>query len=191
MEQQDATQYLQKLSELMLTTQVTDRSGSKLSLDEGTEKAVQMVLGAKAASRKIMLTGNGGSAAVVSHVQNDLCKRVGVQALVFTEQPLLTALANDNGYESVYEEPLKLWSEPGDLLVTVSSSGKSENILRGVSAAHERGCQIITLSGFNPENPLRQMGDLNFFVDSDFYGYVETAHAALTHFITDRAMTIG
>ena len=139
--------------------------------------------------RKIMLVGNGGSAAIVSHVQNDLCKAVGIRALVFTEQPLLTALANDNGYGSVYEFPVEQWAEAGDLLWAVSSSGNSENILRAALAASDRGCSIMTFTGFSTDNQLRQTGDLNFYVASDVYGYVETAHAGLSHMITDRART--
>ena len=188
--QQKAEEYLQKLSELMLAAEVSDGNGGALTLNEGAEQAVQMILSVGSNSRKIMLVGNGGSSSVVSHVQNDLCKAVGVRAMVFTEQPLLTALANDHGYETAYERPVEWWAEPGDLLLAVSSSGKSENILRAVRAALDRGCQVITFSGFGPDNPLRRMGELNFYVSSDVYGHVETSHAGITHFLTDRAMTI-
>ena len=184
------TAYLDTLSELSLGTQVTDRSGTALSLDEGAERALQMILSTGAASRKIMLAGNGGSAAIVSHMQNDICKAVGVRGMVFTEQPLLTALTNDDGYEAAFERPVQLWAEPGDLMITVSSSGKSVNLLRAARAALDKDCLLITLTGFDPDNPLRQMGDLNFYVRSDVYGYVETAHAALTHFMTDRAKDV-
>ena len=182
--------YLASLSELMLSTEVTDGQGSTLSLDQGAETAVQMILKVGDAAGKVMLAGNGGSSAVVSHVQNDLCNAVGVRGLVFTEQPLLTALANDNGYGSVYEHPIHLWGEPGDLLLTVSSSGNSENIIRAIQAAQDKGCQVITFSGFDSDNRSRQMGDLNFYVASGVYGFVETAHAALTHYLTDRASSV-
>jgi len=190
MNQQTATDYLQTLSHCMLTTEVTDRQGTKLPLDDGADQAVQMILETRASSKKIMLAGNGGSSAVVSHVQNDLCKAVGVRALVFTEQPLLTAFANDEGYGSVFEKPIDLWAESGDLLFTVSSSGKSENIIRGLKSSENLGCKTITLSGFGEDNPSRRIGDLNFYVKSNEYGYVETSHAALLHFITDRAKAI-
>ena len=190
MGQQGATEYLRTLSELILSTQVTNGIGTALSLDEAAAQAVQMFLIAKRESRKVFLTGNGGSAAIVSHVQSDLCKAVGVRALVFTEQPMLTAFANDDGYGSVYERPVQLWAEPGDILWAVSSSGRSENILRGVRAASQLGCEVITFSGFRPDNPLRQMGELNFYIGSEVYGYVETGHAALAHFMTDLARSI-
>ena len=190
MSSQSVSDYLSRLSDLMLATEVTDHSGHRLSLQEGSEKAIQMILEVGAASGKVMLAGNGGSAAIVSHVHNDLCKAVGVRALVFTEQPLLTALANDDGYGSVFEAPVELWAQPGDLLITVSSSGRSENIVRVLKSAVEKECQVITFSGFDSDNPSRTTGDLNFYVASDVYGYVETAHAALAHFITDRARSI-
>lgn len=178
------TEYFSSVAELMLTTQVTDRTGSPISLDAGTDKGVQMLCDIRSASRKVMLIGNGGSAAIASHAQNDLSESAGVRAMVFVDQPLLTALANDHGYEHVYERPIQLWAESGDLLLTVSSSGKSENILRAIDAARDKGCNVITLSGFAPDNPSRRMGDLNFYVASDVYGYVESAHTALAHFLT-------
>ena len=190
MAQQSVAGYFQTLSKAMMAMEVTDRFGVALSLEQGAEQAIRMILETRSDSQKILLAGNGGSSAIVSHVQNDLCKAVGVRALVFTEQPLLTALANDDGYGSVFEKPITLWAEPSDLVITVSSSGKSENIVRALKAAMDRGCRIITLSGFSPDNPSRQTGDLNFYVGSDVYGYVETAHGALLPFLTDRAKAV-
>lgn len=188
MAKQSAAAYFHKLSELLLSPQVTDGDGVVLSLDEGTSKAVDMILSVGSASRKVMLIGNGGSAAIASHMQSDLCKAVGVRAVVFNEIPLLTALSNDHGYGCVFERPIELWANAGDLLLAISSSGQSENILRAVQASVARGCQVITLSGLSAANPLRRMGHLNFYVPSQAYGYVELAHSALAHFLTDCAM---
>lgn len=185
-----ASEYFQELLDLALGTQVTDGKGNAMSLDQGAEAAINMLLDVRKEARKVMLVGNGGSAALVSHMQNDICKAVDTRGLVFTEQPLLMALSNDEGYEVVFERPIRLWAEPGDLLIAVSSSGKSPNILGGAKAAAETGCRIMTLTGFGADNPLRRMGGLNFYVSSDVYGYVETAHAALTHFVTDRAKSV-
>jgi D-sedoheptulose 7-phosphate isomerase len=188
--QQKVTDYFKTLSELLLSIETTDQQGASLSLEAGAEQAVGMILEAKSASRKMLLAGNGGSSAIVSHVQNDLCKSVGVRAMVFTEQPLLTALANDDGYGSVFEWPIGLWAESGDLMLTVSSSGQSENIVRGLTAARENGCRLITFSGFKPDNLSRSMGDLNFYVPSSVYGFVETAHTALAHYLTNMAAAV-
>ena len=188
MANQSAAAYFHKLSELLLSLQVTDQKGVVFSLDEGVSRAVGMILSVESASRKIMLIGNGGSAAIASHMQNDLCKAVGVRAMVFTEPPLLTALSNDHGYGCIFERPVELWANRGDLLFAISSSGQSENILRAARAAVARGCQIITLSGFSADNPLRRLGDVNFYVPSQAYGCVEAAHSVLAHFLTDSAM---
>lgn len=185
---QSVAAYFHTVSELLLNLQVTNQHGAVLSLDEGTTRAVDMILSVRSTSGKVMLIGNGGSAAIASHMQNDLCKGVGVRAIVFSEPPLLTALSNDHGYECVFERPVELWTDTGDLLLAISSSGQSENILRAVRASLARGCQVIALSGFKADNPLRRMGHLNFYVPSQVYGYVELVHSALAHFLTDCAM---
>ncbi len=190
-----AESYFQKLGELLSGSEVTGGDGAPLSLEEGMSEATAMILSlapgeaGRSALSKALLIGNGGSAAIVSHVQNDLCKALGIPAMVFNEPPLLTALANDDGYETAFRQMAELWARPGDLLLAVSSSGKSGNILSAVEAASYRGCRVITFSGFSPDNPLRRMGDLNFYVATDFYGFVEVAHMALAHFVTDNALS--
>jgi D-sedoheptulose 7-phosphate isomerase len=183
-----ATSYFKQVYDLLLGVQVTDGQGAVLSLDEGASKAVEMILSVESDSGKVILIGNGGSAAIASHMQCDLCNAVGVRAMVFYEPPLLTALSNDQGYGRVFEPPVELWADAGDLLVAISSSGQSENILRAVQAAAAQGCQIITLSGFSADNPLRRTGLLNFYIPSQAYGYVELVHSVLTHFLTDCAV---
>lgn len=184
---QKATAYFKHLSDLLLNVQVTDGQGTLLPLDEGTSQAVEVILNVKSKSGKVTAIGNGGSASIAGHMQNDLCQAVGVRAMVFSQAPQLTALANDYGYEHVYARPVALWADTGDLLVAISSSGQSKNILQAVRAASTRGCRIMTLSGFSPENPLRRLGSLNFYVSSSDYGYVESAHSVITHFLTDAA----
>ena len=178
-------EYFQKLSSLIQSVRVTDREGKSLTLDQGMDAALSMILNE---GYKILLIGNGGSAAIVSHVQNDLCKAAGLRAMVFNEPPFLTALGNDHGYESVFERPVELWAESNDLLIAVSSSGKSESILRAVKTAKGKGCRVLTFSGFHEDNSLRSMGDVNFYVASGDYGFVEVSHMALAHFLTDQAM---
>ena len=179
--------HFKHLYDLLLTMQVTDRRGMALSPDEGVNQAVKAILNVGTRPGKVMVIGNGGSAAIASHMQSDLCKAVGVRAMVFNEAPLLTALTNDLGYQCVFERPAALWADAGDLMVAISSSGQSDNILQAVRAAAGRGCRLITLSGFSAANPLRQLGDINFYIASSDYGYVEAAHAAVTHFLTDSA----
>ena len=185
--QDSVVTYLRELSNLLHTVKVTDGRNNILLLEHGAQLAVDNVLSVRLSGAKIMVIGNGGSAAIASHMQNDLCKAVGVRSIVFNEQPLLTAMSNDEGYERVFEGPIQLWANSEDILIAVSSSGKSENILRAARAGLDKGARLITLSGFDPDNPLRKMGELNFHVESGSYGYVEIVHTALAHYITDRA----
>lgn len=189
-----AAAYFGRLGDLLLHTEVTERGGAALSLEAGMARAAGMVrslvpgVDADGPAPKAMIIGNGGSAAIASHIQNDMCKAVGAPAMVFSEPALLTALANDDGYDTAFRQMTEMWAGPGDLLMAVSSSGQSANILGAVEAARARGCGVITFSGFSPDNPLRGMGDLNFYVSSESYGLVEVAHMTLAHYVTDSAM---
>lgn len=184
---QSASAYFQQLADLMLSVEVTDQQGVSVSLEEAANGAAELIGSVKSVLGKVMVIGNGGSASIASHMQNDLCKALGVRAMVFNEPPLLMALSNDIGYECVFERPIELWADAGDVLFAISSSGQSANILLGVEAARRHDCRIVTLSGFSPGNPLRGLGDLNFYVSSGAYGHVELTHGAITHFFTDHA----
>lgn len=138
-----------------------------------------------AAGGKVIYIGNGGSASIAGHMAADLWKNGGVKTLCFSDPSLLTCLANDLGYENVYAAPVAAYAEKGDLLVAISSSGRSPNILKAAEAALKKGCALVTLSGFTPDNPLRRMGGINFYVPSSNYGVVETAHSAVCHAVVD------
>ena len=180
--------YLATLADLFERIEATDRAGQAMSIDDAIEGVVGFVLELKDSSKKAMLIGNGGSAAIVSHIHTDLSKAVGVRAMVYNEPPFLTAMANDDGYETVFRRPVELWAEPGDVLIAISSSGESASILQPVVVAREKGCRIVTFSGFKPANRLRQLGDVNFYVPAATYGHVEMTHAILGHCVTDFAM---
>src|SRR4029450_8774875 len=117
-----------------------------------------------------LLIANGGSAAIVSHLHNDLCKSVGMRAMVFHETSVLTAVANDDAYQDVFRRPVDLWADRGDVLIAVSSSGESENIVKAASLAKEKGCRVVTLTGLAPTNLLRRIGHVNIYVPSAAYG---------------------
>jgi D-sedoheptulose 7-phosphate isomerase len=183
--------YLAEFKRVLLQVAVTDDQQVGIDVNAAADRAVLAILDARRRGNKVLLIGNGGSAAIVSHLHNDLSKAVGVRTLVFNEQPLLTALANDEGYASIFERPIAMWTEPGDLLIAISSSGRSENILRGTQAALECGARVVTLSGFQSSNPLRSLGHLNFYVPSSHYGLVEQAHSVLTHYLSDAAAAVA
>ena len=126
--------------------------------------------------RKVLLAGNGASAAIASHVAVDLTKVGGIRAVNFNEADLITCYANDYGYENWIARAIESYGDAGDLAVFVSSSGKSLNVLNGATGARKLGIGIVTLSGFEPDNPLRALGDLNLWVNSRSYNIVETTH---------------
>lgn len=139
----------------------------------------------RAEDRTLYLIGNGASASMASHFAADLSKNAHIRAQVFTDLSQVTAIGNDMAFDQIYAVPLSRYARPGDMLVAISSSGASPNILAGVEAARARGVSVVTLSGFKPNNPLRARGDINFHVSATSYGIVETCHAALLHFWLD------
>jgi D-sedoheptulose 7-phosphate isomerase len=136
--------------------------------------------------RKLIFVGNGGSAAIASHVAVDLTKTAGVRAINFNEADLLTCFANDYGYEHWVEQALGFYADKGDLVVLISSSGKSKNILLGAAKAKKMGLDLITFSGFKEDNPLRKQGNINFWVNSKSYNFVEMAHHVWLLAIVDK-----
>jgi D-sedoheptulose 7-phosphate isomerase len=126
--------------------------------------------------RKVIVAGNGASAAIASHVAVDLTKTSGIRAINFNEADLITCLGNDYGYENWMAKAIEFYGDPGDVAVLISSTGRSPNVVIGAERARERGLGVVTLSGFQPDNPLRALGDLNLWVNSRRYNIVETTH---------------
>ncbi|MBI5048518.1 MAG: SIS domain-containing protein [Deltaproteobacteria bacterium] len=170
---------------MFLKVQVADSSGKSLEFADALEKAINLIVNRTSKGCKVIFIGNGGSASIASHQAVDFFKNGSVRAIAFNDSSLLTCLSNDFGYQYVFEKPIEMFAEKGDVLVAISSSGKSENILRGADAAKNKGCHVITMSGFKPDNPLRSRGELNFYVPSDSYGYVEITHLTLCHCMVD------
>jgi D-sedoheptulose 7-phosphate isomerase len=186
-----ARSYFVEVGRLLADLEVTDAGGRVLSLDEGVDGVLARVREVGERGKKVVLVGNGGSAAIAGHMEMDLCNRVGGRAHVFNDPPVLTALSNDHGFEVAFERMVKLWAEPGDCLIAISSSGQSANILSAARAARAAGCAVVTFSGFASDNPLRSLGDYNFYVAARHYGHVEVAHHVLGHFLTDTAAEAG
>ncbi len=183
-----AVQFLHTLATIHASLQVTTREGRTLVLSEGLARGIATIKACAQAGCKLIFIGNGGSAGIASHQAVDYWKNGGLEAVAFNDASLLTCISNDFGYERVFAEPINRFGKPGDLLVAISSSGKSPNILQGVEAARARQCRIVTLSGFGATNPLRALGDLNFYVPSPAYGIVEVTHLALLHAMLDETI---
>lgn len=148
---------------------------------EYQQQAIQLLKNKK----RIFFIGNGGSNSICSHMMEDFAKIAKYQTFAFSDAALITCFANDYGYENAMAEWLKIYIEKDDVLVAISSSGNSMNIINAVDQAKNRGASIITLSGFKPDNKLKQKGDLNFHLPVENYGIVECFHQVILHSVLD------
>lgn len=179
--------YLEKLGQLLNSVECRVK-GQRLDCASGVDTVVELLFRCRQQGKKVMWVGNGGSAAIAAHSAIDYWRTGSIKAMSFNEGPLLTCIGNDFGYASVFEKPLQLFADKGDILVAISSSGQSENIIKAVEAAKVAGCAVVTASGFKEDNPLRLLGDVNFYVPSRHYGHVELVHGVLCHSFLDLFM---
>ena len=129
---------------------------------------------------KIIIFGNGGSAAIASHFTTDVLRNTNLKCLNLSDTSLLTCLTNDYGYKNVNSKFLEFYGNKSDILIAISSSGKSLNIINSVKTAKKIGfSKIITLTGFKKNNKLKQIGDINFWIDSSNYNIIENSHQVL------------
>jgi D-sedoheptulose 7-phosphate isomerase len=178
-------QNISKMYALLESLSVQDIQGISLEADVGFARLTEWTSRVHVEERSIYFLGNGASASMASHFAADMSKNGGVRAEVFTDLSLLTALANDLSYEEVYAEPLRWYLKKGDMVIAISSSGNSPNIVRAVNQARSLGGKVITLSAMSKNNSIRKLGDLNFYVEAQTYGLAETAHAAILHYWMD------
>ena len=185
--------YYDNLHSIILNCQVHGKEDSKtaddilseLELDQGLSLFINKAVAAHLNGKKLLFVGNGGSAGICSHMATDYSKNGGIRSLAFNDGSVLTCLGNDYGYEHVFEKQIEWHAHAGDVVVTISSSGGSKNILNAAQMAASMGCFVVTLSGFRADNPLRRMGNINFYLNSSEYGFVEVGHLALLHAALD------
>lgn len=181
-------EYFETLAALPQSAEVTVPDGRALTLEKFYRYMTRLLRTMRDEGGKLMFAGNGGSASIASHMVIDFAKNAGIPALSFNDGVIMSALSNDEGYDEVFARQVGFYANDDDLLIAISSSGNSMNILNAVAAAREKGCHVITMSGFRPNNPLRQLGDFNLYVPSGEYGFVEIAHLSLCHALVDLTM---
>lgn len=174
------TQFVDVLAKMQV-----DGPSTATTTEDGLQQALSMLRGVQQRDGCVYLIGNGGSAAIVAHMQNDLVNKARLRAFVLHEASLLTCMTNDYGYERAYAEILERVLRPDDVLIAVSSSGRSKNILNAAEVARSRAAHILTLTGFTPENPLRASGHVNVWLPSSDYGEVEIGHQLVLHYLAD------
>jgi len=162
------TSYLKDFSELVKPDE---------KIIDQLEKMADLIKAINSKGNKVLIFGNGGSAAISSHFSVDLTKNAGLRCVNFNEADLITCFANDYGFEHWVEKAIDFYGDEGDLLIIISSSGSSKNMLNGVRAARNGKFEaVVTLSGFDNNNPLCQLGDINLWVNSRAYNFVENIH---------------
>ena len=156
---------------------------------EEIRKVADLVLDAYKTGKQVILMGNGGSAATASHFACDLQKGVSCKGdkkfkvmAVTDNTPLITALANDFDYSDIFAEQISIWAQPGDLVIAISGSGNSANIIKGIETANRKNAVTIGLSGFKGGR-LAQIVQHSIVVPSDDMQHIEDVHLVLGHII--------
>jgi D-sedoheptulose 7-phosphate isomerase len=165
------------------------RALGQVSVD-ALEDTIDVLQHARAFGQRVFIMGNGGSASAASHFVCDLVKTAEVEgfapvrAFALNDNiALLTAWGNDAAYDRVFAEQVRALADPGDVLIAISASGNSPNIIAGITAASAKGVRTVGLLGFDGGAAL-DLVDIAIHIPSHDYGVVEAAHAAVTHAIT-------
>lgn len=182
--------YIEELIATLYESQLTNKEGI---IEDDYNNIITKLINDFLDNRKrdctVFFIGNGGSAAIASHMTADYMKNGEMNTYSLYDSSVMTCVGNDYGYEYVFSKPLSFLTKPGDLLVAISSSGKSKNILNAIDVVHDRKGNVITFTGFDADNPARQMGDINLYVPSKKYGIVESIHNLILQQIVDEIMT--
>ena len=182
---EQALSWLRSLAPLLDESTCRHR-GEHVSLAEGLQALQQLWSRQVAHGRSVFWIGNGGSAALVAHVSQDLINKCGIRSFTFNDPSLITCMSNDYGYEQVFERPLRALAREGDVLMAVSSSGMSANIVGACGAALEIGMELVAFSAFSADNHLHKLqSTLSFHTPTHVYGHAELTHEALIHAAAD------
>src|SRR3990167_9281449 len=176
------TNFATVLSETKITTTLHET----LPTQQGMQAILATLMHCRNNNGAVYIAGNGGSAAIASHAVIDFMIMCGMLATAMLDPAVTTCISNDYGYEHVYAKQLARFIREEDVLIAISSSGRSQNIVNAVDLAKKHGAKTITLSGFLENNLLRQIGDYNLWLNSKDYGQVEIGHAFMLHYLTDR-----
>ena len=182
--------YFETIAQGLREVVVTDRDGRTLPATDGVSQWVSMTRAVQQRDAHLYIIGNGGSAGMASHMATDAAKNGRLRALAFNDPSLLTATANDVAYDEVFSLPLERLGRAGDLIIAISSSGNSPNIVRALDVARRVGLAAVTLSAMRPDNQARALGDLNFYVPVHRYGWAESAHQVILHHWFDQYLDV-
>ena len=134
---------------------------------------------------RVHIFGNGGSAPIANHFSMDLSNNSTIKCLNYNDAAIITCYANDFKFENWISRTIQKYGEKGDLLILISSSGESSNMIKAVKSAKKKFKNIITFTGFEKDNKLSKLGDINFWINSKDYNKVESAHHLYLLLIVD------
>ena len=178
--------YTEELVDVLKNTEF--RRGDTYDYEDGIKLLVDIFTEKKRVGSKVYFIGNGGSAAIASHMTADFMKNGGMNTVSLYDNAVTTCMGNDYGYEHVFSKPLSFLASEGDLLVAISSSGKSKNIINSIDIAEDKNVTVISLTGFDDDNPARKSADVSVYVPSHKYGIVESIHNLILQEIVDLIM---
>ena len=179
--------YTRKLVEVLSKIEFNQHS-EDYAYEDGVKHLVDIFTEKKRDGSKVYFIGNGGSAAIASHMTADFMKNGGMNTVSLYDNAVTTCMGNDYGYQDIFSRPLDFLANSCDLLVAISSSGKSQNILNSINIAKEKGMSIISFTGFDRDNPARDDADFSIYVPSHKYGLVESIHNLILQEIVDLIM---
>lgn len=183
---QNYNEYVNQLKEIADTLKVYDGQANILDINNSFNKWIEQLNEINQSPRaKIIFIGNGGSAGISSHCATDYLKNGKIRSMSLNDSATITCLSNDYSYEEVFSKQIEFHGFENDLLIAISSSGMSANIINACNVAREKKMRIITLSGFESENSLISLGDINYYINSKEYGFVEILHLTTIHAALD------
>lgn len=164
-----------------------------LTFDEGLyesfNKFYELVKEVQSSNKKLMFAGNGASASISGHAAVDFTKQGKTRAMSFNQAGLITCFSNDYGYENWVARAVDFYGDEGDVVVLISCSGKSPNVVKAAEFAKQKGLKVVTFTGHAVDNPLKTLGDINFWVDSKAYNIIECIHMIWITVVVD--MMVG
>ena len=178
--------YLRRLIQCLEFTQIYGQDGVPLKdYEEAMQQLVDLFSEIKKEGKQVFFIGNGGSAAIASHMTADFMKNGGMKTYSLYDNSVTTCMGNDYGYEDIFSRPMEFLANEGDLLVAISSSGNSQNIVNAIQVAQHKKMRVITFSGFQRENRIGRMGRYNVYVPVCHFGIVESIHNLILQQIVD------
>ena len=179
--------YIQLLFDKLENTEIWEDTNRK-GYDEGIRLLVDFFSKHKEKNSQLFFIGNGGSAAIASHMTADFMKNGGMNTYSLYDNAVMTCMGNDYGYEYIFSRPMEFLVREDDLVVAISSSGNSANIINAIDVAKQKGASVITFTGFQPNNKAKQLGDISVYVPCERYGIVESIHNLILQQIVDVIM---